>query len=563
MQGFVIADRRDLLGGRLIPILNAMRLAHHLNAKFLMTWHTDSSDFQSYVSGASEIFGSDFIAPYDPDSGQGNVIAINDPVLASAIEPSAKLLDTPERDTAGIADFFVSPNVERGTSYKLERRLSIYRLSETETFSQAAWALAEKFDAIPKTDAIRRGFEAIDRMSVSRLAAVHIRRLHLLSDTALQINRFDSFCSTSHIEGLTAHLISDGYERIAVASDNDLVLRRLKSLFPQKVILLSDILDLGAYTAIQRALLDMYFMSKASDVFGPISAFGVVAAIIGKGKFRNILREIAIRGITGRDETGAVDLQRAETAGDNRSPGAEKIDALVDWSAYLCRRAASLGGEDGLCTALMGLVMRATQYRHPNFFADWPHFIVCAKNRAAQHPAILARLLAIEAALVSRKPTELRIPEELRQTNTAQPTEILLAIAESAVAGDTAFATGTLPLAIEYFQLAEEMATRVDLGLRGIALRMAQAYAAMGNPDAQIATLRRAVVIAPDYGDAHFTLAEALRTISPDESRYHYERATSLEECSSSFWLARGKFLASIGNDKEATECIEMGAACG
>jgi len=35
---FIIGDRPDLLGGRLLPLLNAARLARETGAKFLTTW---------------------------------------------------------------------------------------------------------------------------------------------------------------------------------------------------------------------------------------------------------------------------------------------------------------------------------------------------------------------------------------------------------------------------------------------------------------------------------------------------------------------------------------------
>ena len=75
---YVIADRRDLLGGRLIPLLNAMRLARHWGAKFLMTWYTNSTDFQAHIAGVSEIFSGEIVEDFSVETGHGTIIGPDD-----------------------------------------------------------------------------------------------------------------------------------------------------------------------------------------------------------------------------------------------------------------------------------------------------------------------------------------------------------------------------------------------------------------------------------------------------------------------------------------------------
>ena len=56
---FIIGDRRDQLGGRLLPLLNAARLAEATGAKFLHVWFKDDSDYQAMVSPLTDLFSGE------------------------------------------------------------------------------------------------------------------------------------------------------------------------------------------------------------------------------------------------------------------------------------------------------------------------------------------------------------------------------------------------------------------------------------------------------------------------------------------------------------------------
>ncbi len=130
---YIIADRRDLLGGRLIPILNGLRLAHQLGSKFLMTWHSDASDFQRLVAGLDEIFAGELLEPFDPATGKGTLIGIDDPLIKTATA-SIRGIATPETEMTGIGDALVQPTFAPNPDipYLLDRRFSKYILPDED-----------------------------------------------------------------------------------------------------------------------------------------------------------------------------------------------------------------------------------------------------------------------------------------------------------------------------------------------------------------------------------------------------------------------------------------------
>src|SRR5689334_19739158 len=102
MVKFFIADRRDLLAGRLLPILNGLRLSNRLGAIFLTTWFTGKDPFQSLVAALPEILSGPFLQPFP----LGCRIEVSDERL---IAGNREVITRPcgEAGMAGISDFLV------------------------------------------------------------------------------------------------------------------------------------------------------------------------------------------------------------------------------------------------------------------------------------------------------------------------------------------------------------------------------------------------------------------------------------------------------------------------
>jgi hypothetical protein len=228
---YVIADRRDLFGGRLIPMLNGIRVARSIGAKFLMTWYSDDSPFQSLVAELQDIFAGELTEPFDPRTGDGTIIDVTDPLLAAG-PGRVGVLACEQSEVAGISDLLVKPELAgtSGSAYILNRRFSLYSLSTFDSVPNIIADLATIFRDLEKTAAINEAFGGIDEaMRGGRFAGVHVRRLHLLADTGMQVNRFDSYCDTSYCSNLISTLLKEGYDSVLIASDCGAVLGNLKA----------------------------------------------------------------------------------------------------------------------------------------------------------------------------------------------------------------------------------------------------------------------------------------------------------------------------------------------
>ena len=189
---FIVADRRDLLGGRLVPILNGLRIARRLDAKFLMTWDTDDGDFQSYVQGLREIFADWVVEPYDEATGSGTIIPVDHPFARAPGQ--IRTLPCAASAEFGIGDLFVEP-VFDGDVYRLDRRFSCYRLLSDETFPLVAAELREEFWRFPNIPSSYRQLARLKTCNERRPTCMRGGCIH----TPTQKCRLIDLNLTSHI----------------------------------------------------------------------------------------------------------------------------------------------------------------------------------------------------------------------------------------------------------------------------------------------------------------------------------------------------------------------------
>jgi tetratricopeptide (TPR) repeat protein len=573
---YIIADRRDLLGGRLIPILNALRLARVLGSKFLMTWYSDSSEFQQLVAGLTEIFEGDLVEPFDPVTGKGTLIGVDDPLLQRATA-NAEVVNAPEVALSGIGDALMRPvfSTDREIPYLLDRRFSKYTIDASEDVASISKGLAAEFDAMAMLPIVREAFARIDqKLAGDAFAALHVRRLHLLSDTGLQLNRFESYCSTSMCEALVDSLLdAAGGRAVLLASDSGALVRNLKRGRAGRVFSIDDVLNLGAFTGIQQALIDIYFLSRAPAIYGPKSAFGVVAAMIGGGTFHNILIQVAQRRIGGIDETGAVAFMQHQTSG-QRSTTFKRPESGRNHSALICNLArwqlAERNVVDGVVeTALLATAVRFSEYKHACFFGDCEQYLTTAREAAAwaEDAKITQELAAVADALTTGDAAPLlRAFSDAAGTapgasgNKAASAAEFIALA---VAMDCHAARGEHQDAIRCFLRAAERARLLGIGIRGLLMRIAPSYGALGQQALQMQLLESAVVVDPSYADAHFTLSEALNAAGLHAKAIeHARRAVALEPESGPFWFRLSQLLAAAGEQDEARKAAREAVLC-
>jgi tetratricopeptide (TPR) repeat protein len=565
VPNYIIADRRDLFGGRLIPMLNGIRIARSIGAKFLMTWYSDDSPFQSLVAELQDIFTGELTEPFDPSTGNGTIIDATDPLLASG-PGGVTILTCEHSDVAGISDLLVKPEFSdtAGRAYILNRRFSLYSLSELDTVTSIVSDLSRIFHGLAKSPEITEALSYIDRaLGSHRFAGVHVRRLHLLADTGMQVNRFDSYCDTSFCSNLIRTLINEGYDAVLIASDCGPVVADLKATHGTNVLSVEDIIELNKYRGLQRAVIDMYFLSKASTIFGPISAYGVAAAIIGCGSFREILRHVARSDIPGNDVTGAVKFLRKPNA-ERRSLTHTVVSS--NNAALLMRAASALLLEqqppsECLTMALRALALRLSGYRHQSFIGDWQHFVQTAYAAALKlrRGDLTEVVEALGRALTEKTIDGFRLPfAYFIQAAGGDEASRLLALIWYIVAGDLEQIAG-----IDYLGIAATIAASLGLDTRGILLRAAARHRLAGQQADEIQALEAAVRADPIYADSHHALAGALdRAGRVEEAKEQHLLATELEPASGSFWFELGQFLMQHGLREDGLDSLRQAVNC-
>jgi len=549
----------------LIPMLNGIRIARSTGAKFLMTWYSDDNPFHTLVAEVQDIFSGELVEPFDPRTGNGTIIDVTDPLLTAG-PGSVSILACEHSNVAGITDLLVKPEFSNtsASAYILNRRFSLYSLSELDTVQSIITDLAHIFHGLPKTTAITEAFARIDgAMGDHRFAGVHVRRLHLLADTGMQLNRFDSYCDTSFCSNLVNRLIDDGYDAVLIASDCRPIVESLKAVHAKTVLCAEDIIDLSQYSGLQRAVIDMYFLSKANSIFGPLSAYGVAAAIIGCGSFHEILRHVARSGILGNDVTGAVDFlsktnDERRSLTQTRMSGHNAALLMRTASAFLLEREPS---SECLTIALRALALRLSGYRHQSFFGDWENFVNTAYTAAIRlgQPDMAAVIENLRCALTERSMDRFRLPFRcFIEAAAGDEACRLLALVWCIVAGDMKQIG-----AIDYFGMAATLAGSLGLETRGILLRAAARYSLPGQQAEEIQALEAAVQADPLYADSRHALAGALDRVGRvDEAKEQHRLATELEPASGSFWHQRGKFLIQHGVKEDGLNCLRQAADC-
>jgi len=550
----------------MVPMLNGIRLARKAGAKFLMTWHSDSSDFQRLVAGIPELFEGELVERFDEKTGYGTIIGIDDLRLSRATNEIEQLA-TPETADLWIADLLVKAKFSQhyDVNYKLERNFSSYAIAEGEKLRDVYKELSDIFHEIPKKKPVRLAIEKIDAALTEKVAsALHVRRLHLMPETGLQINRFESFCDTAHCKNLIEDLLRTESDVVLVASDNFRVVEVLRETSPEKILALNSIIDINTLTAFQRALVDMYFLSKGNNIYGPRSAYGLIASIIGGGTLRNLPLEIARRSYGGADNTGAIAFWRytfkkagrIEYCGLAPKAGQSALAAKLSQALFWGERPADVSLE----MALVGLAMRFCQYRHQTFFGDWHTFLTIAKSVAssARSNAILAVLDKLEQALTTR----LRYDEAISQAQAIPDSRAsrLLRLATIAVAMDCVADSVT---AIDLFHRAEAIAREVGVNIRGLHMRVAAVFRSAKRTHEAYAALRAAVTADPSYADGHYLLGLTLEQDGVSgEGEAELRRAVELEPESGQYRFALGKNLQRAKRNDEALDCFREAVTC-
>jgi tetratricopeptide (TPR) repeat protein len=537
---YIVVDRRDLFGGRLIALLNGLRLAELYGLKFLMTWYTDASVFQSYVAGLREIFAGPLVEPFDEATGGGTVVPISHPILKSA-SSGVHAVPVPEVKETGIGDIVVEPKFgDADEAYLLNRRFSFYRATPSEDLRTIRQSISRIFNALPKAPVLKKHLDELARARIdrSRTVSIHVRRLHWTSGSPNEVDRFDSYVDTSFVYALIDRLKHEA-DRILLASDSQFLVHEVQDRCRSSIVTLDDLIDTTGTTPLQRTVLDMAFLGQGSTVFAPMSALAISAAAIGNAEYRNILRFAAQERLPGNDVTMAVEFLRREQEG--RLP-ALRTAMLERPNAVICMRLAHRmpQAEGAAELALMGLAVRFIAHEHPSFQADWRPFLM-AVRASASGENILKVLGWIEDRLaadaksigIGDRPMSALLPQ----------LDPKLALVVKTVEADLAVRARVWSDAASSYEDGIRLAQSIGLRPTGLVIRLAKAQRAAGDVEGELSSLRRAVELDPGYAISWHRLGMALlERAQAAEAEQPLRKATELDPYTAIFW--RGLSLA-------------------
>lgn len=273
--GNLVAFRADRLGGRLISLLNTLRLAQTFDLPYVVHWR-DSDGLED----PCDIFHADFVA--ERFINKQDFVALRDqgaPVATTMTAPTAEAFRALLADGRNIIvdppfDILTLP-FEDADAVKAQ-------------FLQIARDLPLSPVLVKKLTELRAWFDG-----GGHATAYHIRRGDLTADRRAMNkawpNKFvpDEFFEAHMRENLGA----DG--RIILFSDNQAVLKRYKGMFPA-LLTFADIADTTGLNEPQRDAVELFAMAMANQLIAPpSSAFSSTAKTIGGASFDDVESQLS------------------------------------------------------------------------------------------------------------------------------------------------------------------------------------------------------------------------------------------------------------------------------
>ncbi|MGO1119046.1 hypothetical protein ACTL6U_10090 [Rhodovibrionaceae bacterium A322] len=552
---FVIADRRDMLGGRLMALLNGLRLAESSNRRFLMTWRSgqDESLF-AFMTPLKELFKGGLIEPYDPDSGNGTIIPIRHPLLFQATE-DRRPVPTPEEMDYGLKPLLFRPQLKDGQPYKVSNRFDYLSL-DGESFSEAQQGLAAQFHNLSKTAVIEDTIAQLDEKlaAFGRLMTLHVRRLHLVSTSRMVMARFDSYWSLDSCSELI-RTIEPECDHVLVGSDSDYMVSELKAAHPGKVLHFPDLIDLKTLTPLQRALMEIVFLSRGQKIFGPLSAFSILAATIGGSKYHNSLAHLASKDLLKGDQTHAIAYWKCQQESRVSKEMLQAADQRGNSSLALRLLPMLRQRQETLSLAIRTLARRVLEYPHPAPELNFNEYLTAIEKPASHIGSPLqAEVLLLRQAFEAGRSDKGAAISELLEKERSEDRDLKhLVLVALVLEADKAAIRNSFDEALRSYFQALVLSHELDLNPRGLLLRRSFAGARAGNMQFCLDDCRRAVRADPDFAPSYHLLGKALaRCGMIEESLDAHVTSTRLDPYVAQFWRAAADLSQRLGKKSDA-----------
>lgn len=269
LDGCIIAHRNDRMGGRLIAMINAMRVADENNLPFRVGWTTHGRTSEE-IKTPSDIFAPDFMESHFFGG-----------------EPLAKIwgnlinLATFEGATSDA----LLQQAKQGKSFLSEPAIGqlVLPWESKETVQKTLPTYFKKIAFAQTVDAAMRRIDG-DFEGLA-LRAYHIRRGDIISDPITSEKLWpNKYIPREFYEIHIRKFLDEGGDRCIVFSDTPAEIDRLKAI-DDRIVSFDDVVPNDGLKAGQRDILELYTMSKCPLIFGPPeSAFSQTAATIGGGQ---------------------------------------------------------------------------------------------------------------------------------------------------------------------------------------------------------------------------------------------------------------------------------------
>ncbi|MGO1119040.1 hypothetical protein ACTL6U_10060 [Rhodovibrionaceae bacterium A322] len=525
----------------------------------------------SRVNPLSDLFTGDLLLPYDPESGQGHLLPTDSPLLAKATADFTAI-STPEQERYGQEVVLAAPHLLSDRPFVNRQRVALFT-DRNESFAEVRSGLAALFEQIPKTSAMQEALGRMDEQlrSLGRLAALHVRRLHLLSHNDLQFNRLDSFVSAEASGLLIEHLL-ESYDQILIGSDSGYAIAELKAAFPGKLLALTDLMDLNRLTALQRALLGIVFLSRAERLFGPLSAYGVLAGTIGKAGFNDISVYLASRKLLTEERENLAHLlhhRKNHGLGQISLPAGSSPGKAAFLHRLACFRDPS---DESLRLALQACVLRyaghlTPTYRSGDHLLMFPPLLRIARQ---QKSPFLKEIEAVFSAFIA-VPSHEEVREaflveegEIFEQEAEQPVErIYLSLLRTILRADWLTRYQEVTEALTLYDSCLARMKRQELNPRGLLLKKAVLLQTLGQFNPALETYEEAITCDPGYGESYYRYARTLEYRNkPALAFAAFQKATSCEPYAAEYWLAAARLAEKQGHLDLAAEYNQNAEAC-
>ncbi len=269
LAGTIVSHRNDRMGGRIIAMLNAMRIARDYDLPFRVGWTTGGRTSEE-VRDPAMIFDAAWVGTHFFDSD----------VLGQVYDDLIDL-STLQGDSRWTLDKFRA-RLARGDSFLSGAAMGVTVLPWEDATEVAARLPASltHFRFSPPVQAMIARIDSV--LAGTRLTAYHIRRGDIIHDPITSNKLWpNKYIPREFYEQHLMRTLADPDARVLIFSDTPVEVDRLKAMDP-RVQGFDDLLGDTDLTSGARDFLELFAMSRCRRIFGPpSSAFSQTAMTIG------------------------------------------------------------------------------------------------------------------------------------------------------------------------------------------------------------------------------------------------------------------------------------------